>query len=813
MNKKIVFLLFFAVFSLSWADTCTCTTCGTCTDALNNDSCGLVQLTADIADEPSTCINNPENFTNKIFDCQGHMIDGIGDNNAVYLSSKLNNTIKNCLIREFARGIYLEAESNNTNILNNTVTQCSQGGIFVAGSFYNAIMYNNASDNSGSSGIYIFGSNNNLIANNTANSNLRGIHLDSGSENNLIENNTVYNNTEDGFYLDSDSNNNNLTDNTAYNNQQWDINITDSAGNVFINQTLAGDSLTTYPTVISFTYTGDVSLKGVSTPPEDPANYINITKYVNATGTGTLFLNFSYSDAELGDVEEISLRVSRYNGTWLTNPAFFASEAGVHLLYNFVYVNINNFGSIFAPLGKNNTAPSIDLDEPANNTQINNTHTVTFTFTASDDFSTTLNCSLYLNDTLTQTNESVQNNILTPFVITGLEYGDYTWYINCSDGVLINVSETRNFSLRDTLPPVITIVNPSNNAQLPAGTTFVLVEIATNENATCEYNISGDFVFGTGSLFNETGNTTHILNFTNLTNGTTYTLYYRCSDTYGNIGGPVIHVFRVASPRRPGGGGGGGDHELYIFPINNQYSKLGETINVLFTVENTGDYSETNVRLTLTCPSSFSCGSATLGTIAEGGKKNASIPITGNSLGTFTLRVYANSEDASAYREFLFTVSPECTKDSECGADERCMNSRCVEKEEVSGCERNTDCEEDEKCVDGRCVEIVCECGEVKNHECVPYECCSDNECFGGKVCVSNKCVEPTPPKEEGKPSEGAPSQKPTKKPPSEEAKGEEQKPPAGGGQPPANWIWILLILLGVVILGAVYFLMAKKRR
>ncbi|MEM4216343.1 MAG: right-handed parallel beta-helix repeat-containing protein, partial [Candidatus Anstonellales archaeon] len=753
-----------------------------------------------------------------------------------YLDSSSNNTLYNNVAYNNSQHGFLLFNTTNTTLSGNDAYMNNLVGFMLDDSDFNTLINNNASSNKW--GIHLYSSDYNNITNNVAYNNTgsaysSGIYIYPSSTNNIVLNNIVYENTYGIYVWSSNSNiiksnnasqngngivlsnsaSNIFEDNIVFDSSNWDINIIDSAGNVFINQTIAGDSLTTYPTIISFTYTGNVSLKGVTNPPEDPANYLNITKYVNATGTGTLFLNFSYSDAELGDVEESSLRVSRYNGTWLTNPAFFASEAGVHLLYNFVYVNINNFGSIFAPLGKNNTAPSIDLDEPANNTQINNTHTVTFTFTASDDFSTTLNCSLYLNDTLTQTNESVQNNILTPFVITGLEYGDYTWYINCSDGALNNVSETRNFSLRDTLPPVITIVNPSNNSQLPAGTTFVLVEIATNENATCEYNISGDFVLGTGSLFNETGNTTHILNFTNLTNGTTYTLYYKCNDTYGNIGGPVVHVFRVASPRRPGGGGGGGDHELYIFPINNQYSKIGETINVLFTVENTGDYSETNVRLTLTCPSSFSCGSANLGTIAEGGKKNASIPITGNSLGTFTLRVYANSEDASASREFLFIVSPECTKDSECGADERCMNSRCVEKEEVPECESDDDCDENEKCVDGRCVEIVCECGEVKNHECVPYECCSDNECFGGKVCVNNKCVEPTPPKEEGKPSEGAPSQKPAQKPPSEEAKGEEQKPPAGGGQPPANWIWILLIILGVVILGAVYFLMAKKRR
>jgi hypothetical protein len=107
-----------------------------------------------------------------------------------------------------------------------------------------------------------------------------------------------------------------------------------------------------------------------------------------------------------------------------------------------------------------NRAPQIALHEPENNTQFNNTQDINFNFTATDDQNTILSCSIYLDDTLNQTNNSVQNNTLTNFLITGISYGQHSWYINCTDGSSSNVSEIRYFSINDTLPPIITLNFP-----------------------------------------------------------------------------------------------------------------------------------------------------------------------------------------------------------------------------------------------------------------------------------------------------------------------------------------------------------------
>lgn len=86
---------------------CNCSSCDECEEKLNNPVCSVVKLNKSISGYSGTCINNPVNFTNKTFDCQGHTIDGDGlgtwqnPTYGIYLNNKQNNTIKNCIITDF----------------------------------------------------------------------------------------------------------------------------------------------------------------------------------------------------------------------------------------------------------------------------------------------------------------------------------------------------------------------------------------------------------------------------------------------------------------------------------------------------------------------------------------------------------------------------------------------------------------------------------------------------------------------------------------------------------------------------------------
>ena len=60
-----------------------------------------------------------------------------------------------------------------------------------------------------------------------------------------------------------------------------------------------------------------VALDGVDSPPEPPAGYAAVGRHVNATATGedsTLFLNASYDESELGEVDEDTLQMWEYEG-------------------------------------------------------------------------------------------------------------------------------------------------------------------------------------------------------------------------------------------------------------------------------------------------------------------------------------------------------------------------------------------------------------------------------------------------------------------------------------------------------------------
>ncbi|MEM4221895.1 MAG: NosD domain-containing protein, partial [archaeon] len=185
---------------LTFSPICYCDSCATCNSKLSNPSCRTVKLTTNISDNSGTCISDPENFSNKVFDCQGYTIDGSGYNRGIYLNNKQNNTIKNCIITEFIYGIYLDNSSNNVLINNNNLN--NGYGIYLYYSSNNTLINNTASSNNNYYGIYLRYSSNNTLINNTANSNRHGILLEFSSNNTLV-NNTMNNNRYNfGIYGD-----------------------------------------------------------------------------------------------------------------------------------------------------------------------------------------------------------------------------------------------------------------------------------------------------------------------------------------------------------------------------------------------------------------------------------------------------------------------------------------------------------------------------------------------------------------------------------------------------------------------------------
>jgi len=143
----------FSVFApLGQMLNCNCSSCSECQDKLNNPGCDIVRLTTDISSN-GTCIDDPADFSNKTFDCQGHTIIGNGTGIAIYIDSKEHNNITNCNITNFEYGIYLDKSTYN-HLENITITSCSDKSIYLFHSPGNEFKNVYAEGNS-STGLYI----------------------------------------------------------------------------------------------------------------------------------------------------------------------------------------------------------------------------------------------------------------------------------------------------------------------------------------------------------------------------------------------------------------------------------------------------------------------------------------------------------------------------------------------------------------------------------------------------------------------------------------------------------------------------------
>ena len=85
----------------------------------------------------------------------------------------------------------------------------------------------------------------------------------------------------------------------------------------------------------------------------------------------------------------------------------------------------------------------------------------------------------------------------------------------------------------DTTPPVISNSQPNNT--LPAGTTSIIMNVTTDEVATCKYTTTPNTAYGSmTNSFTDAG-TSHSTTINGLQNGTAYNYYVRCNDASGNI--------------------------------------------------------------------------------------------------------------------------------------------------------------------------------------------------------------------------------------------------------------------------------------
>lgn len=282
-------------------------------------------------------------------------------------------------------------------------------------------------------------------------------------------------------------------------------------------------------------------------------------------GPGTISAEENYNCTILNTAPKIINLVSPANNSNLTSPVNFTfyfqddqnSTANCSLLVNGVNranspTVSNNTNTTFLNIQFNNTGnytwkvncsdgllsnvsvswnftllhwPVVTLVSPVNNSNIflsqNN-----LTFYVTDNYSSTLSCSLYINGTLNSTNSSVSNNTNTTFFPNLTTYSNLSWFVDCSNGWFSTQSNTWYFT---TIPhtPSITIVSPSNGSILFAPTNFTFYfQDAYNSTAICSLWINNTIWVTNSSTLNNT-NTSFLISF----NYTVYLPWFvNCSD-------------------------------------------------------------------------------------------------------------------------------------------------------------------------------------------------------------------------------------------------------------------------------------------
>lgn len=130
------------------------------------------------------------------------------------------------------------------------------------------------------------------------------------------------------------------------------VTLADDAGSALAarhGSTLRAVDVSLAPNATVSAVATDAALDGTATAPPDPKGYANVGRYVDvdvAAEGGWVDLRMQYDDADLGDVNESTLRLWRHDGAWQ-----FPSDANrVNETENYAAANVTRSGTV-APLG------------------------------------------------------------------------------------------------------------------------------------------------------------------------------------------------------------------------------------------------------------------------------------------------------------------------------------------------------------------------------------------------------------------------------------------------------------------------------
>lgn len=483
------------------------------------------------------CLNITANHTT--LNGNGLSITGIGSESGIVIKA-FNATVKNVYaINNFSVGINI---SNSNSTIFNSSAYNNTYGTYSSNSNYNKIfnntVYNNSygfyfdgcdsinlTDNKAFNNIYDginFGgtgggpggeSDNNIIKNNLIYLNNKGISYALGTGTNII-NNTVYNNSI-GFYMSSPSNHY-VSNNTFFSNSQygayllnWRLNANLSNAHIYNNtvdiyadfglQVGYFDNVTidnplgnfeNY-TSISLVNIGDADIYNFSwqrAPSSTQANYNNLNKYLNVSGSGQLdSVIWNYLGSTFSSNPAVEDQIDIYN--W-TGTQWLKMNASIDMTNK--KINISNLGSGQYAL----------LSYPTNCFQTLNIYNRTGTKTI--EYGDSL---IYANSTNEINNTCTHNAINTFYNWTDGNATISTTYANITAATPTNKTVSFTFPVVTTLSTLgsqspftysSTMIytfaeslgnNVSATLRFPKPTaSYISIEVWKCENVSCPYN-------------------------------------------------------------------------------------------------------------------------------------------------------------------------------------------------------------------------------------------------------------------------------------------------------------------------------------
>jgi len=163
-------------------------------------------------------------------------------------------------------------------------------------------------------------------------------------------------------------------------------------------------------------------------------------------------INTTTQDVPKESVQEFIIPMSEGLYNWSINCTDYALNTNASEKRNLT-VNVSG----------DSTKPTITLNSPANN-YWNNLGTFTFSYTPNDNSAISA-CILFIDDTINQTNNTIDMGVENYFTLNSIGLGSHTWAINCTDYNSNSVKSASRIFGYDTINPIINLESPDDQSQ------------------------------------------------------------------------------------------------------------------------------------------------------------------------------------------------------------------------------------------------------------------------------------------------------------------------------------------------------------